>query len=82
LGERSAAGLFDENGVLILKVENESLAHKSGLKEGDVIRGINNKPINTISEFLAAIQVVTWQGQAEANIIRNQKEQTVTLFLK
>ncbi len=82
LGERSAAGLFDENGVLIVKVENESLADKSGLKEGDVIRGINNKPVNTISEFLAAIQVVTWQGQAKASIIRNQKEQTITLFLK
>ncbi len=82
LGERSAAGLFDENGVLIVKVENESLAYKSGLKEGDVIRGINNKPVNKISDFLAAIQVVTWQGQAQAIIIRNQKEQTVTLFLK
>ena len=82
LGERSATGLVDENGVLVINVEKESLAYKSGLKEQDVIRRINDKQVNNVTEFLALIQVVTWQGQAKAGIIRNQKEQTLTLLLK
>jgi hypothetical protein len=82
LGERSAAGLFDENGVLVIKVAAGSLANKSGLLERDVIRKINDKPINNVAEFLAAIQVVAWQGEAKAMIVRNQKEQALTLVLK
>ncbi len=82
LGERSAAGLFDEKGVLILRVKKESLAEKSGLKERDVIRAIDNKPIADVREFLAIIQLVKWQGDVKAIIQRNQKEQEIVLLLK
>jgi hypothetical protein len=82
LGERSAAGLFDESGILVLKVSEGDLANKSGLKIGDVIRSVNRKPVNDIPEFLAAIQIVTWQGQIESTIMRNQREQKITLFLR
>jgi hypothetical protein len=82
LGERSASGLPDENGVLVLKVNMESLASKSGLQAGDVIREINRKAVNNIPEFLSAIQVVMWQGQTQATIIRNQVEEKITLFLR
>ncbi len=82
LGERSAAGLFDENGVFVLKVSGGSLAQKSGLRERDVIRKINNKPVNNIAEFLAATQINTWLGELQGTIIRNQAEQKITLILR
>lgn len=82
LGERSAAGLFDENGVLVLKVPANSLADKSGLKEKDVLRSIDGKPIKNMNELTAAIQLVQWQGNIKATIVRNQQEQAISLQLK
>ncbi len=82
LGERSATGLFDENGVLVVRVADGTLAQKSGLQARDVIRTINTQPVNNVAEFLAAIQGVNWQGTAKATIVRNQQEQFITLVLK
>jgi len=82
LGERSAAGLPDEDGVLVLSVGQESLAAESGLKERDVIRKINGKEVKDMIELVAAVQVVNWQGQAEATVIRQQSEKKITLRLK
>ena len=82
LGEQSASGLPDKEGVLIVKVNPGSLAERSGLEAGDVIRKINGKTVANVAEMLNALQVVMWQGQTEATIIRNQKEEKITLFLR
>lgn len=82
LGERSASGLPDEDGILVLKVPEESLAGTSGLQPRDVIRSVNGKSVKDMVELVAAIQVVNWQGQAELGIIRNQVEKKLTLRLK
>ncbi|MDR3711252.1 MAG: PDZ domain-containing protein [Puia sp.] len=82
LGERSAAGLFDENGVLLVKVPDGSRAALARLKKGDVIRSVNGKPVNTVKELLAVLQAVNWQGKAGLTIIRNQQEQALELPLK
>lgn len=82
LGERSAAGLFDENGVLVVAVSAGSLAEKSGLQRGDVILTLNSKQVNNVAEFLAAVQVANWMGSADASIVRNQQAKQVRLLLK
>lgn len=82
LGERSAAGLYDENGVLIIKIPAASLAAKSGLKERDVIRTVDNKPVKNMKELAAVIQLVKWQGKVKASVVRNQKEQDIEIWLK
>ncbi|HSB92508.1 MAG TPA: PDZ domain-containing protein, partial [Flavitalea sp.] len=72
LGERSAAGLPDEDGILLISVSNGSLADSSGLKPRDVIRKINGKPVRDMVELIATMQVETWHGEAEATIVRDQ----------
>ena len=82
LGEQSAAGLPDKTGVLVLNVAAGSLAEKSGLKPGDVIRRIEGKVINNVGEMLTSLQVTFWVAQAPATIVRNQHEEKITLNLK
>jgi hypothetical protein len=82
LGERSAAGLPDEDGILVLSVKQGSLADSSGLKPRDVIRKINGKEVKDMVQLVATMQVETWHGEAEATIIRDQVEKTILLKLK
>jgi len=49
LGDRSAYGLPDESGVLVLEVPAASPAAKAGLLKGDVIVGANGKPVRTVA---------------------------------
>jgi hypothetical protein len=82
LGEQSAAGIPDKAGVLVLKVTTGSLAEKSGLKQGDVIRKIDTKTISNVGEMLTSLQVTFWASQVPATIIHNQKEEQIVLYLK
>jgi len=40
-----------ESGVLVISTENNSPAQKAGLREGDVIVGLNNQPIASIDDL-------------------------------
>jgi hypothetical protein len=51
LGDRSAYGLPDETGVLILEVPTGSPAAKAGLQKGDVIRTCNGQPVRTVADL-------------------------------
>src|SRR6266540_2550255 len=82
LGEQSAAGLPDQTGVLVLHVAQGSLAEKSGLKQGEVIRKIDTKAITNVGEMLTSLQVTFWLSQVPATIIHNQKEEQIALYLK
>ncbi len=41
----------DENGVLVVDVENDSRAAKSGVRIGDVIKGINRQKVENIEDY-------------------------------
>lgn len=82
LGEQSASGLPDKEGVLIVKVAAGSLAEKSGLAPGDVIRKINDKAVSNAAEMLISLQVIMWQGSAKASVFHNQQLKDVRLQLK
>lgn len=82
LGEQSASGSPDKKGVLILKVIPGSLAAKSGLHAGDIIRSINETSIEDVDGFLAKIQSVNWQCTATAEVLHNQQLVKRKLVLK
>lgn len=82
LGERSAAGLPDQNGVLVLAVEPGSMLDKSGLKKGDVVTRLGEGNTHTVTDLLQIYQQVRWRGTIEATIVRNQAAQSIQLTLK
>jgi S1-C subfamily serine protease len=82
LGEQSASGLPDKNGVLIVSVKAASITEKNGLVPGDVIRRINGKKVATVAEMLNALQAIAWQGGAQVNIWHNQESKDLQIRLK
>lgn len=88
LGEQSAAGLPSKEGVMVLAVEPGTAADKAGLKVGDVIVAIDGskevpgQKTLTAAALVAAAQGRKWQGQAGLVVVRNQRNQVLTLELK
>lgn len=82
LGEKSAAGLHDNNGTLLVQLPATSLAAKSKLQKGDVIIKMGDQDINSISDLLKTYQTIKWMGQSVVIIIRNQATQNIELSFK
>lgn len=82
LGERSAAGLHDNNGAMLEDLPLHSLAEKNNLKKGDVIIKIGNSPVNSLSDLMQAYQSIKWMGIADCIIIRNQAEMKLPVSFK
>lgn len=81
-GERSAAGLHDNNGALLTDLSAASLAAKSGLEKGDVVIKANDDSVNSVEELLKIYQKIKWMGKAKLAIVRNQNEQVITVNFK
>src|SRR5690606_7133117 len=58
----------DGDGLLIQKVAEESVASEKGLNVGDAILEVDNKPVNSVSEFESAIAAVKDSGRNTALI--------------
>jgi membrane-associated protease RseP (regulator of RpoE activity) len=79
LGDRSAYGLPEEAGVLVLQVPVGSPAAKAGLQKDDVILGCNGKPVPTVSA-LRAVQDGAAGQPLKLAVIR--KQQTVSVEIR
>lgn len=66
--------LSDKNGALISKVLENSPAQKAGLKEGDVIRQIDNKNINNIKELLSTVGGLEVGRKVKIMVVRDKKQ--------
>jgi membrane-associated protease RseP (regulator of RpoE activity) len=73
-------GVKDGKGVLIRSVERGSHAEKSGFRAGDVIVRVNSQPVHDTSDFSHALHSVG-KGTVTVGIVREKKEQTLTLTL-
>ena len=73
LGDRSAYGLPDETGVIVLSAGSSSLLTQSGLQDKDVIRSANGKPVRDVKELMDIYQEMNWTGRLPVTIIRNQQ---------
>ncbi|WP_338876114.1 right-handed parallel beta-helix repeat-containing protein [Spirosoma sp. SC4-14] len=82
LGDRSAYGLPDEKGIVVVAISPQSPLATSGLKKGDVIRMANNDEMASIGNLMAIQQQVNWTGHMTLTVIRNQQRIRLTVPLK
>jgi membrane-associated protease RseP (regulator of RpoE activity) len=73
-------GVKNGKGVLVRSVEKGSRADKSGFRAGDVIVRVNRQTVNDTSDFSHAIRS-TSSGSVTVGVIRDKREQTLTLPL-
>ena len=79
------AGLADKwklregKGVLIIRVEPNSLAHAEGLREGDLIKEVNRTEIMSVAEFQAAITRRKWGDSILLRVLRETRAFYVVL---
>ena len=74
LGERSAYGLPDENGVIVLELSPKSPLAKAGLQKGDVIRKANGEVVTHVEALQLIYEKVLWTGKMSVLVVRNQAE--------
>ena len=68
------------NGVLVRSVEKGSRADKAGLRAGDVIVRVADQSVHDTSDFTHALRGHSG-GSVNLSVIRDKKEQTLTLTL-
>ncbi len=78
-GEMSAVGLGDKNGVLVLKVTAGATFLQAGLRENDVIRGMNGATVRNLKDFAAIWKQQLQHGEATLKVWRNQAERSVVI---
>jgi hypothetical protein len=80
--EQSAYGLNTAEGVILLRVWNNSPAVKNnGLKKGDVILKAAGKKIKTVKDFFK-VNVENKSDKMDLLIMRNQSEKKITIHTK
>ncbi len=82
LGDRSAYGLPDETGVVIVSAATNSLLYKSGLRERDVIRSADNEPVKSMKDLLDIHRSANWKGKVEVEFYRDQQWRKGVMLLK
>ena len=73
-------GVKDGNGVLVRSVEKGSRADEAGFRAGDVIVKMNGSAVNDCTDFTHAVHERK-EGKAAVTIMRDRKEQNLTLTL-
>ncbi|MGA9042501.1 MAG: PDZ domain-containing protein [Terriglobales bacterium] len=73
-------GVKNGQGVLVRSVEKGSRAEKAGFRAGDVVVRVNGESINDAGDFTHAVRSHK-DNKAVIGIIRDKKEQTITLTL-
>ncbi len=73
-------GAKNGEGVLVRSVEKGSRAEKAGFRAGDVVVRVNGESINDAGDFTRAVRSRK-DNKASIGIIRDKKEQTITLTL-
>lgn len=74
-------GIRETAGALVSNVETGSPADKAGLKRGDLITGINTKKVDDSTGLRNMIASTAPGTKIDVRIIRDGKEQTVTVAL-
>ncbi|MNX21342.1 hypothetical protein D3C86_513050 [compost metagenome] len=82
LGERSAAGIHNDNGALVTSIKSGSVAEKNLFKKGDVIINLDLNPVNSVADLLKLHNAIKWKGHAAVLIMRDQQEKKMEISLK
>lgn len=70
-------GLSDKNGALVAGVLEKGPAQKAGIKEGDVIKEFDNKPVNNVRALLSIVNRAEIGRKVKALVMRDKKELTL-----
>ncbi|MEQ9287931.1 MAG: PDZ domain-containing protein [Cyclobacteriaceae bacterium] len=82
MAERSASGLSKTAGVLIMKIEENSILSQSDIQIGDVIITCEGKEIDTVTDLLRIHQSNNWRGRLNLEVFRNQKSMKLKVNTK
>lgn len=79
--EFSAFGVTQEaGGVAVLALPKSSLAAKAGIEEGDLIQGVNGKPVSNLSQFFNALSKAK-SPDVKLKLVRDQQLIELSLTL-
>lgn len=76
-----ALGLKRAEGIIIGEVLEGTAAEEAGLKNGDVILGLNGKPVESVGKFQSTIYSIPPGSRIRLRINRDGKESNVTAIL-
>ncbi len=68
-----------DQGLLVTRVEAGSNAANEGIRVGDLIQEVNNRPVRTIAEFTSAIQQ---SGTRPALVLLKRRSAVIYLSLR
>jgi len=71
----------DGKGVKVLDVDDESMAAKAGIKEGDIITRFDGKEINTATALTEAAHAAKEKASVKVTLIRDGKTQEVEVHV-
>ncbi len=71
--------LRESKGVLIAKVEPNSLAQAEGLREGDLIKEVNRTEVSSVGDFTSAIARSRWGDTLLLRVLRENRAFYVVL---
>ena len=77
----NAFHLPEVRGALVGDVSANSPAQKAGVEKGDVILGINGKPVNSSAELRMRVSLMAPGTQVNVKVFRNGAEKTLPLTL-
>jgi serine protease Do len=69
------------SGVILTNVHDDMAADKGGLKKGDIVRSINNQPIDSKNEFDEVISYFSPGDEIKIAFRRNKSEKTSDVIL-
>lgn len=75
-------GLDRDHGVIIKNVDQNSPAQEAGLRRGQVILSVNQKPVNTTDEFFKVMKEVANQKHVLLQVKAGQVVRYITLDLE
>jgi len=82
LGDRSAYGLPDETGVILVKVDPDSPAAAAGLQDGDVIRSMGADSVEDVGDLFSLTEKNRWLGSVNLGFFRGQQVKKSSVSLK
>lgn len=79
---RTHFGVPDDAGVMVSKVESGSPAEKSGIKVGDILTGLDGKPVVTSFDLRQRVRGAEEGTQSTLEVWRQGKVQTLSATLE